>query len=86
MSRWDLYKMADIYESLKHVFFILFNWDIYRKISNIRRTESPNLNVSHLVLQLFLPNPMKPDVKSIIKMQLSALLQVHLSDHNFIAH
>ena len=32
---------------------------MYPKISNIGRTESPNLNVSRLVLQLFLPNPMK---------------------------
>ena len=37
---------------------------MYRKISNIRRTESPNLNVSRLVLQLSLPNPMKPCVLS----------------------
>ena len=29
---------------------------IYRKISNIRRIKSPNLNVSRLVLQLSLPN------------------------------
>ena len=35
---------------------------IYRKISNIRRTKSPNLNVSRLTLQLSLPNPMKPGV------------------------
>ena len=41
---------------------------IYRKISNIRHTKSPNLNVSHLVLQLSLPNPMKPGVKSRMKM------------------
>ena len=40
----------------------------YRKVSNIRRTKSPNLNVSRLVLQLSLPNPMKPDVKSRMKM------------------
>ena len=40
----------------------------YRKISNIRRTISPNLNVSRLVLQLSLPNPMKPGVKSRMKM------------------
>ena len=38
--------------------------ETYRKISNIRRTKSPNLNVSRLVLQLSLPNPMKPVVKS----------------------
>ena len=41
---------------------------IYRKISNIRRTKSPNLIVSRLVLQLSLPNPMNPDVRSRMKM------------------
>ena len=41
---------------------------MYRKISNIRRTKSQNLNVSRLVLQLFSPNPMKPGVKSRMKM------------------
>ena len=35
----------------------------YHKISNIRRTKFQNLNVSHLVLQLSLPNPLKPGVK-----------------------
>ena len=54
--------------------------EIYRKISNnnnnndndnndnIRRTKSPNLKASRLVLQLSLPNPIKPGVKSIMKM------------------
>ena len=41
---------------------------IYRKISNIRRIKSQNLNVCRLVLQLSLPNPMKPGVKSRMKM------------------
>ena len=41
---------------------------MYRKISNIRRTKSQTLNVSRLVLQLSLPNPMKPGVKSRKKM------------------
>ena len=41
---------------------------ITRKSSNIRRTKSPNLNVSRLVLQLSLSNPMKPGVKSRMKM------------------
>ena len=41
---------------------------MYRKISDIRRTKSQNLNVSRLVLQLSLPNPMKPGVKSRMKM------------------
>ena len=40
----------------------------YRKISTIRRTKSPNLNVSGLVLQLSWPNPVKPGVKSRMKM------------------
>ena len=32
----------------------------YRQLSNISRTQSPNINVSRLVLQLSLPNPLKP--------------------------
>ena len=40
----------------------------YCKISNISRTKSPNLNASRLVLQLSLSNPIKPDVKSRMKM------------------
>ena len=34
----------------------------YRKISNIRRTKSKNLNDSRLVLHLSLPNLLKPGV------------------------
>ena len=40
----------------------------YRKISNIRRTKSPNLIVPRLVLQFSLLNPMKPGVRSRMKM------------------
>ena len=40
----------------------------YPKISNIRRTEFQTLNVSRLVLQLSLHNPMKPGVKARMKM------------------
>ena len=40
----------------------------YRQTSNISSTKSQNLNVSHLVLQLSLPNPLKPGVKSRMKM------------------
>ena len=36
---------------------------IYRKIYHIRRTRFQNWNVSHLVLQLPLSNPLKPVVK-----------------------
>ena len=35
----------------------------YCKISNVRFAKFQNLNVSHLVLQLSLPNPLKPSVK-----------------------
>ena len=38
----------------------------YRKVSNIRRTKCQNLNDSRLVLQLSVPNPLKPSVKSIM--------------------
>ena len=40
----------------------------YCQFSNIRRTQSPNINVSHLIFQLPLPNPLKPHVKLRIKM------------------
>ena len=40
----------------------------YRKNSCISRTKSESLNASRLVLQLFLPNPLKPGVKSSKKM------------------
>ena len=40
----------------------------YRKTSSISRTESQNSNVSNLVLQLSLFNPLKPGVKSRMKM------------------
>ena len=56
----------------------------YRKVFNIRRTKSLNWNDSHLVLKLSLPNPLKPCVKSRMKMKLEqrrqAMLQLHLSD------
>ena len=41
---------------------------MYRKVSNISRTKSQNLNDSHLVLKSSLPNPLKPGVKSRMKM------------------
>ena len=41
---------------------------MYRKVSNIRRTKSQNLNASRLILQLSLPTPLKPGVKLRMKM------------------
>ena len=40
----------------------------YRQISNISRTKSQKWNVSRFVLQLSLPNPLRPGVESIMKM------------------
>ena len=40
----------------------------YRQVSNIRRTKSQHLKDSRTVLRLPLPNPLKPDVKSRMKM------------------
>ena len=42
----------------------------YRQTSNIWRTKSKHLNVSRLVLQFSLPNPLKPGVKSSMKMNM----------------
>ena len=60
---------------------------MYRKVSNIRRTKSQNLNASRLILSLSLPNPLKPGVKLRMKMWLEQLrqvmLQLHLSYQQF---
>ena len=40
----------------------------YRQVSNIRRTKSQHLEDSRIVFRLSLPNPLKPDVKSRMKM------------------
>ena len=59
----------------------------YRQTFNIRTTNSKNLNVSGLVLQLSLPSPFTPYVKSRMKMEFEqhrqAMLQLHLSDQQF---
>ena len=66
---------------------ILIMENNYRKVSNIRRTKSQNLKASRLILQMSLPNPLKPGVKLRMKMYLEqrrqAMLQLHLSDQQF---
>ena len=48
---------------------MIFQWFCgYHKVSNIRRTKSQNLNDPRLILQMSLPNPLKPGVKSRMKM------------------
>ena len=62
----------------------------YRQISYITRTKFQNLNVFRLVLQLSLPSPLKPGVKSGMKMKLEqrqeAMLQLHLSDQQVLPY
>ena len=48
-------------------YFMICNKN-YRQFSKIRRAQSQNINVSGLVLQLYLPNPLKPGVKLRMKM------------------
>ena len=57
--------MRDVISDL----YISFNGNFNnRKIFNMRRTKSQKLNGSRLVLQLLLSNPLKPGVKSSMKM------------------
>ena len=62
----------------------------YRKISNITRTKSKHLNTSRIILQLSMPNPLKPGDKSRMKMWLEprrqAMLQLHLIDQYLYRH
>ena len=46
----------------------VFLWSVYRQVSNIRRTKSQHSQDSRTVLWLSLPNPLKPDIKSRMKM------------------
>ena len=40
----------------------------YSQTSNMKHTQFQNINSSRLVLQLSVPNPLKPNVKSRMKM------------------
>ena len=58
-----------------HISISIYSWDDlggnglkYRQVSNISRTKSQHLKDSRTVLQLSLSNPLKPDVKSRMKM------------------
>ena len=46
----------------KHTKYALHHKE-YRKLSHVRRTKFHNLYDFRLVLQLYLPNPLKPGVK-----------------------
>ena len=49
------------------------SWGMYRQFSNISGTESPNINISLLILQSSKPNPLKPGVKG----------TAHLKQHSY---
>ena len=58
---------------LDGVHYIIISWGQtsqadYRKISHIRRTQNQNINDYRLIMQLPLPNPLKPGVQSRMKM------------------
>ena len=65
----------------------IVDFNTYRQVSNIRRTKSQHFKDSRIVLRLSLTNPLKPDVKSRMKMQLEqrrqAMLQLHLNNRQF---
>ena len=63
-SETDKYSQFDD----KVCMYFLCSSPIYHQVSNIRRTESEHLKDSRSVLRLSLPNPLKPDVKSRMKM------------------
>ena len=56
---------------VKHFHVLTSSWELkwqYCKTSSISHTKSQNLNISCLLLQWRLPNPLKPDVKLRMKM------------------
>ena len=61
LTHWS---MRDV----KNIFKISFSKTNYRKISNIRLIKFQNLSDSRPVMQLSLPNLLKPCVKSRMKM------------------
>ena len=62
-SKWDIEVNKEL-QRLWNYSGICLSVSKHRQTSNIWRTKSLNLNVSHLVLQLSLFNPLKPGVKS----------------------
>ena len=66
---------------LRDILYIQSNIEKNRQVSNTRHTKSQHLKDYRTVLRLSLPNPLKPDVKS--RMKMSGMLQLHLSDQQF---
>ena len=64
--------------------WLKFLYWTYSQMSNIRCTKSPNLNVSHLILKLSSPGPLKPGVQSRMLLEQHRMLQLHLSEQQFL--
>ena len=60
--------MAQVMRELSKPVGEKFAYEMYRQVSNIRRTKFQHLKDSRTVLRLFLPNLLKSDVKSRMKM------------------
>ena len=83
-------KYSNLYRIAPDITHIVQHQDLeqyYRKVSNMRRTKYQNLNDSRLILQLYVPKPLKPSVKSIMQMWLEqrrqAMPQLHLNYRQF---
>ena len=65
----------------------IINHFIYQKANSISITKLQDMHVSHLILQLPVPNPLKPYVKPRIKLYLEqhrqTVFQLYLSDQQF---
>ena len=59
----DAFNMLDAKAIVQGEWSIQWDIAIYPKTSDIRCTQSQNLNVSRLVLHLYLPKPLKLDVR-----------------------
>ena len=78
-------KRLILWHFLRLVSSTAVNVHTVKHLIKLSHSKSQNLDVSRLVLQLFLPNPLKPGVKPRTKMWLE-LPQLHLSDHHFVAY
>ena len=69
-SLWIINRPYDLYDcpTVREVTLYNMGESTYRQVSDIRRTKSQHLKDSRAVLRLSLPNPLKPDVKSRMKM------------------
>ena len=64
------------YNTRRRVRYINVHVKRYRKISSLRHTKSQKLNDSRFILQLSLPNPLKPGLKSRMKMYIWLIIKL----------